>query len=697
MFNNYKNKIRNSLILGWVIIVIVYFLINFPITHLSEIILNICALFLLLIFFSALGRLILKHFQFKWNSLAEEFCFSFTVGSGTFISLIIALSYMKLLFEAIIISLFLIIFILAYKDAKYFVLTGYKKLSRSLTSKKDSNEKVFISFAFIAFILTLLSALAPPFFYDALSYHLAVPQKYLSHHGFHFLSLNYFSNFPANLGMLFILPLSLSGDLLAKLLSWAYAPLTTLAVYSFAKSLWGKRIGILSAAIFISVPGVMILSTLTSIDLAVTFYSFMSLYSMLYWFNFSQKRWFILSGIFCGIAIGTKYTAILVGFLTLETIIFIHLYFTKKKSLLNVLKHCFCFGLIVLVCFSPWLIKNIIYTNNPIYPFSYSLFKLESTELNEYRQVISRIGNPIHHWFHEFRHNESSLWEGIKLILSSPWRVTMTTNGAAGKTGIIFLLGLPFLLLLRKTPLLIRYLLFFSISVFLGWTLLLPWMLRFAFPMFPALSIILAYTFVELWKSYSSKKWITTGISIILTYNLFLFFSEMVLVLRPFPYFFANQSKEEFLVSHGVNYYPVIEWANHSIPENSKILFIGELRGYYCKRDYLLHVGIDGIDKEKLILRNLIKKSDNTYEILEGLNSLDITHILVNFPEMSRLAKKSLSSNSYFEFTEKEKNELTGEFFSCCLEPLASKYKVVLYKVNYSEDILKQKPQDFDD
>ncbi len=684
MHNRYKDIIKTSLILLWCIACIAYFFRNFPIIHLFEVILNVATLLLLLLFFIALGRFTLKHFQFKWNSFTEEFSFSFATGTGIFILLTIILASIKLLYEIAIVLLFIIIFIMIYKDAKYFVTKGYNKFSEFLSYKKDFNEKIFISFIVIAIILTLLSALTPPFFYDALSYHLAVPQKHLLNHGFIFLPLNYFSNFPANLGMLFTLAISLSGGLLAKLTSWVYAPLTALAVYSFAKSFWGKQVGILSSVLFISIPGIMILSTLTSIDLAVTFYSFMSLYSIIYWFKYCEKKWFIFAGIFCGIAIGTKYTAVLVTFFTVEVLLFLHISFVKKKSILTVLKYCASFGLIVLICFSPWLIKNTIYTNNPLHPFSFSLFKSNSTEINDYNQVMQRIGNPIHKWFYGYRNKESSLLEGIKLILSSPWRITMTINGAAGKTGIIFLIGLPFLFLIKKKPLYIRYLLLFSGSVFFIWVLLLPWMLRFAFPMFPSLSIILAYSFVELWKSYPLKKWITLGISIVLTYNLVLFFSEMTSILRPFPYLFSNQSQEEFLISHGVNYFPVIEWANNTIPQNSKILFIGELRGYYCKREYILHVGIDGIDEEKLILRNLIKKSNSINELLQELNSSGITHIIINFPEMKRLAKAYLSLNSYFDFRKKEKNELAREFFSEYLHPLVSKHQVILYEIKYT-------------
>lgn len=685
MFKKYKNQIKTFLFLIWCTLVVIYFFRNFPIIHLFEVALNVFALFILLIFFSASGIYILKRFQFKWNSFVEEFCFSFALGTSILVFLLILLAYIKLLFELIIISLFLIILILTYKEAKYLILKGYNEFSRYLSVKKTFEEKLFIVFTFIIFSLTLIAALNPPFFYDALSYHLAVPQKYLTNHGFSFMPLNYFSNFPSNLGMLFTLALSLSGGLLAKLLSWMYAPIIALAVYSFSKFFWRKQTAGLSAVVFISVPGIMILSTLTSIDLAVTFYSFMSLYSILYWFKFQKKRWFVLSGIFCGMAIGTKYTAILVVFLTLEIILFIHLYFIKKNSFLNGLKHCILFWSIVIICFSPWLIKNIIYTNNPIHPFSYSLPISKSSEINDYRQVMRRIGNPIHRWFYSYKDNKSTLSEGVKIILSSPWKITMTTNGAAGKTGIIFLLGLPFLLLLKKIPIFIRYLLLFSASVFIFWVLFLPWMLRFAFPIFPALSIIIAYTLTELKKSNRIKNLINTGIIIIITYNLFLFFSEMVSVLNPFTYLFGNQSKEEFLTSHGVNYYPVIEWANNMIPETSKILFIGELRGYYCKRDYILHVGIDGVDEEKLILRNLIEKCSTSDDIIRELKKLGITHILFNFSEMSRIAKNYLSLNSYFDFLEKDKNELAREFLSNYLSPLASEYNVTLYEIKYPD------------
>ena len=130
--------------------------------------------------------------------------------------------------------------------------------------------------------------------------------------------------------MLFMVGMSFSGGMLAKLLSWSFAPITALAVYGFTKSRWGCRMGLLAAAILFLVPGVLILSTLTSVDLGVMFYSFLSFSALLSWFSSRQKSWLILAGIFCGLAMGTKYTALLLTFGSICIILVCHDYIFAK-------------------------------------------------------------------------------------------------------------------------------------------------------------------------------------------------------------------------------------------------------------------------------------------------------------------------------------------------------------------------------
>ncbi|MDY0096484.1 MAG: hypothetical protein RBT80_27620, partial [Candidatus Vecturithrix sp.] len=94
---------------------------------------------------------------------------------------------------------------------KSLCLRSYNVLV-SLNEKKCAfPESFFTLLICIAICVTFFAAATPPFFFDALTYHLAVPQKYLQYHGFHFLPHHYYSNFPANLGMLVRVGVSVSG------------------------------------------------------------------------------------------------------------------------------------------------------------------------------------------------------------------------------------------------------------------------------------------------------------------------------------------------------------------------------------------------------------------------------------------------------------------------------------------------------
>jgi len=169
--------------------------------------------------------------------------------------------------------------------------------------------------------------------------------------------------------MLFIVAMSFARDMLAQLLSWSYAPFSVLAVYSFARSRWGRLRRSQPRQSYFFVPIVSILATITSVDLAVMFYGFLSVYALLQWVVLPRMHWFSLAAILCGLAVGTKYTAIPVAWFILEMFIFWHTFLGQRRSFLESLKQCAVFGLIVGGCLAPWGIKNWIYTGNPLYPF----------------------------------------------------------------------------------------------------------------------------------------------------------------------------------------------------------------------------------------------------------------------------------------------------------------------------------------
>lgn len=599
---------------------------------------------------------------------------------------IFILAVAGLLYEVLIFPVMLLLCLVVYRDARAICIQWYQAASMFFLTKKSVAEIFFFALMGCAGILSFLAAATPPFFFDALVYHLAVPHKYLLLHRFHYIPHQPFSNFPMNFGMLCIVALSFSTGMLAKLLSWAYFPLSVLAVYGFAKSRWGNLVATTSATILFLVPGCLILSTLTAVDNMVMFYSFLCFSALLSWRASRERAWFIWAAVFCSLAIGVKYHAIVVTFLPAILLLLVYEFQAEKASILRGGQQVMLFSLVVLLGVSPWLAKNFFYTGNPLYPFFNALFGSQASYNVEYQELMRRIGNPLHRLlfsadsFLNIRYWLRGVWE----FINAPWFFSMKPNGAAGQIGIIFLLFVPFALLIKPLDRAAKSLLICALSSLGLWALFLPWIQRYGFPILPLLSLIAAYALWNLPVSQLIRKLLAAILTIGLIYQLFLFVAEEIRILRPFDYLFANQTREEFLLDHGVNYYPVIQYVNRETSVDAKILFVGESRGYYCERDYLLYTVIEGIDDNELPLRNLIIQSQDINDLLQKLQVQGITHILLNAAEMKRYTETYLTRDSYLGLTAAKDQAILRALLSPqSTRELITAHQVRLYEILY--------------
>ena len=82
--------------------------------------------------------------------------------------------------------------------------------------------------------------------------------------------------------------------------------------------------------------------------------------------NNNEKDKFLISGIFLGLALSTKYLALF--FVILNYLLLILLYLSRKKSFLQVIKKTLLYTFPVILLSGFWYIKNIIYTGNPVFP-----------------------------------------------------------------------------------------------------------------------------------------------------------------------------------------------------------------------------------------------------------------------------------------------------------------------------------------
>ncbi len=232
--------------------------------------------------------------------------------------------------------------------------------------------------ALTLFLFVLLAAgsffwaLAPAVRYDALGYHLAAPMRYLD--AGRMLELpESFQTYSAHYGeMLYTLALGLGEQPLPTLLNFSAGLLLAAQTYFIGRRLGNHRTGLIAALILYSLPIIGIESATAYTDIFVAVFVTAALQAFLLWRDQPNNRWLLLKGIFSGLALGTKLNAF---FLLLPFWVWAFITKTqnsqRKTKIQTLCSSCLrvlLLGLPALLLWLPWLLRDFIWTGNPIFP-----------------------------------------------------------------------------------------------------------------------------------------------------------------------------------------------------------------------------------------------------------------------------------------------------------------------------------------
>ena len=595
-----------------------------------------------------LGKKVLSLLKLRTKSLLEEISLSFGLGLGILSILVLVIGFAKGLNRFCLYSVLLMLCIISNREIKYFF--GRLKSSFSERFSKlpyiSAFNKFLIMLIGLTIFLAFTGALAPPLNYDTLSYHLAFPKLYAKASKIFFIPHNMYSNLPFGIEMLYTLALIIKDEVLAKLIHFSIGILCVLTIFVLGRKYFGRKVGLLAAAIFYNMPAVCLSSTYAFNDLGLVLYGLLMLFCILNWSSRNEIIWLILAGVFCGFGISTKYTGALYFIPTALIFIVIFITLKREKVLKNICKNMLLFIFFVFLAFSPWLIKNLIYTHNPVYPLFYNI--LGGIDWN--RELVQRFAR-----FHISK--DMNLLNIVSLL----WKIPLDNQGS------IVLLILP-VLFFAKLDRNIKILISYTVLVFILWIFFTHRIIRFLIPCLSIASVLVAYTLDNFKKSK-----IVSGLLYILVIGFLCWNTFKFAATVGFNFFdvaYGKETKEEFLLKNFYQY-GVFKFINEELPDDSKILFIGENQGFYCDRDY---IGSSPLDLNDIV--EISNASENAGVICGKLRDMDITHILYNASEVKRVSNTYRSFN-WKQGAEDRFNEFIKRFTTC----LYSKKGVFLFKL----------------
>ncbi|MGR0480913.1 MAG: ArnT family glycosyltransferase [Candidatus Electronema sp. V4] len=456
----------------------------------------------------------------------------------------------------------------------------------------------------VLFSLVLL-ACTPPIDRDALIHHLQIPKLYLQHGGIYEIPELVFSYYPMNLDLLYMGALWLGSDILPKYIHMAFALATALLLFFHLQKRLPRIYAWLGVVFFLSIPAIVKLSITVYVDLGLVFFSTAALLLLFRWLETKRLRHLLFAGFCCGLGIGTKYNGLLVLFIlaVMVPVLFIRSQQQQKGAALFAAKVAVFFCCAALLAASPLLIRNAIWTGNPIYPLYNGFFnraaappaaEVAETGAEETKTKSGGVRGvfatrhvlygeniwqllllPVRIFFHEAQDDDPRYFDGRlnPFLLLLPLTALLLLMKKADRQARLEQAAMAAFCLLY-------FLYAFNIEVL---------RIRYLVPMLPFLVILSMHGLHRLEVLAGTGRLAVTvwllPVVLMLTWN-GLYIRQQFEKIDPLSYLSGRLSRDEYLAKQ-IPEYLLLQHINTKLPESAKILciFMG-WRGYYINKPH---------------------------------------------------------------------------------------------------------------
>lgn len=519
--------------------------------------------------------------------------------------------------------------------------------------------------------IVVLLASVPPVSRDALTHHLALPKLWVANGGIHETPDIVFSYYPQLLDLLYTLPLMLGHDIAAKYIHFLFALLTTAIIFLFVR----RRLGAVWAAgtglMFLTIPLILKLSVTVYVDLGLIFFSAASLFAVVLWLENPRRiRWLLIAGVASGLALSTKYNAIVPVFALglLLPFFFLRAGGSHDRDQLRAIGYGAVFAAVALLVFSPWLVRNYSQTGNPLYPLAQGVFSTKAAA----DDVTPRPLGPllIRKLVYE---------EDLPYTLMIPLRIFYEGQDDDpklfdGRLNLLLLL-LPLALVavpksqrkhFPEVPLFAAYAVLVVLLVFLVVDMRMRWVAAIIPPL-----VVLATYSLQAWHDWLSRGrssaapasvLVATVLAVYFVPNL-LYAKSLYDKIQPLTYLGGDLTRAEYIQKYRPEY-AAIALANELVPPDGRVLGL-----YLGSRRYYFSVDVT-LDNE--LLNDTALAAESGSDIAARLAGQGYTHLVI----------QSDFFNRWFEALEDEHRAKVAGFVQDHLRQLELQEGFGLYELS---------------
>ncbi|HOE62363.1 MAG TPA: hypothetical protein PKW18_00990 [Candidatus Sumerlaeota bacterium] len=485
--------------------------------------------------------------------------------------------------------------------------------------EKSSGAPVFICLCLLVMIFLLygISALPLPINYDVMEYHLGAPQQSLRagslapHLGI------FYSYLPFGAEALFAAGMVVgSGEPFfnPKVIHFGFWLLACYGIYILA-GLFGleRGWGLFAVVLFGMNRLVFSVGQDAFVEFCQTVYVVAALAAWVLWFRGRAGKPLFLSFIFWGFALGVKYSILGIGILPFLLILLPYGLYQREEKRFFILWAKYSFGglLAVAIAFAPWMVRSLLYTGNPFFPFFSQVFRWDGwtpQQMAYYMQSNRAVApfSPSHLWF-------------------------MISKGM--DVGAFYYLPLFLALILFRKERQVWALAGFAFLGCLVWNLFLQPPARFMVPIVPVMALVAAFVLRLL--ARQSK----IGAACLIPYMAFILTAGQLHFVELFNTGYIKAAlfcydQRDFLMEQLGAYYEASQIINNDLPPDARILFIYEARIYYMERPAAAN---SVFDKSPLV--EIAEMESDAEGMRNRLLSMGYTHVLLNEIELNRLIK----------------------------------------------------------